>query len=84
VKGTLLLLIGLSESSKTLIDDIAKKQLRVGHGLVIIGHFGVLEALPHFIEGLEAGKPYIDLREGESRPEPDPGAAHDQGEDRTP
>jgi hypothetical protein len=84
VKGTLLLLIGLSDASKTLIDDLTHKHLRVGHGLIIIGLFGILGALPHFIEGVEAGKRYLDLREDKSRPEPDPGAVHEQGEDRAP
>ena len=56
VKGIALLFIGLSEASRTFMDDLTHKQLRVGHGLIIIGFFGILEALPHFIEGLEASK----------------------------
>ena len=84
VKGILLLWIGLSESWKTLADDFARKQLRVGHGLIIIGFFGILDVLPHFIEGFEAGKRYIDLREERSRPAPDPGALPEAGEDRVP
>ena len=39
-----------------------ESHLRVGHGLVIIGFFGILEALPHLIDGLEAGKRYAELR----------------------
>ena len=84
VKGTVLLLIGLSEASRTFIDDITQRRLRVGHGLIIIGLFGILGALPHFIEGVEAGKRYLDLREDKARPEPDPGAVHEQGENRAP
>jgi hypothetical protein len=62
VKGLILLLIGLSEASHTLRDDITHRHLRVGHGLVIIGLFSVLGALPHLIDGLEAGERYQDLR----------------------
>ena len=72
VKGIALLLIGLSEASKTFIDDLSRKQLRVGHGLIIIGLFGILEALPHLIGGLEAGRRYLDRRDGSARPGPDP------------
>jgi hypothetical protein len=72
VKGVLLLLIGLSEAWKTLLNDLTHMQLRVGHGLIIIGLFGILGSVPSFIEGVEAGKRYLDLREDKSRPEPDP------------
>jgi hypothetical protein len=84
VKGALLLLIGLSESSKTLTEDIREKQLRVGHGLVIIGFFGILDALPHFIEGIESGKRYFEVRKERSRPKPDPDAPQEPGEGRAP
>jgi hypothetical protein len=68
VKGVALLLIGLSEASKTFREDLAHGQARVGHGLIIIGFFSILGALPHLIEGLEASKRYIELqREKESR-----------------
>jgi hypothetical protein len=82
VKGTLLLLIGLSDASKTLIDDLTHKHLRVGHGLIIIGLFGILDTIPQFIEGLEAGKRYLDLRDKKARPGPGSGAGPDQGDDR--
>lgn len=81
VQGAVLLWIGLSDASKTLYNDLSQKQLRVGHGLIIIGLFGILNALPQFIEGVEAGKRYHDLRGGGSRP--DPGAVDGQGEDQT-
>jgi hypothetical protein len=84
VKGAILLLIGISEASRTLIDDIAHGRVRVGHGLVIIGFFGVLRALPHVIEGLEAGKRYLDLRAPGPRPGPDPGAAEERGGSEAP
>ena len=56
--GILLLLIGLSEASHTLREDIENLQLRVGHGLVLIGFFSILDSVPRLIEGLEASKRY--------------------------
>src|SRR3954454_25152174 len=82
VKGIALLLIGLSEASKTFTNDLAHKQLRVGHGLIIIGAFGILSALPHLIDGLEAGRRYLELRDKKARPEPDPGVVNEKGVDR--
>jgi hypothetical protein len=61
VKGIALLLIGLTEASRTFREDVAHGQVRVGHGLVIIGLFSILGALPHLIEGLEAGRKYLEL-----------------------
>jgi hypothetical protein len=84
VKGVLLLLIGVSEASRTFIDDLTQKHLRVGHGLIIIGFFGILEAIPHLIGGAEAGKRYLDLRQERSRPKPDPGAGHEGDTDPAP
>src|SRR3954447_7706769 len=65
VKGVILLLIGLSEASRTLRDDLTHGHVRVGHGLIIIGLFGILDALPHLIDGLEAWVRYGELRDGE-------------------
>ncbi len=73
VKGIALLLIGLSEASRTFTDDLSHKRLRVGHGLIIIGFFGILDALPHFIGGLEAGKRYLELRDRKPRPDRESG-----------
>ena len=84
VKGILLFLIGLSEASRTLVDDLRHQHLRAGHGLVIIGLFGILQALPHLIDGLGAGQAYLDLRAGKAHPEPGPGAGPDRGENRVP
>ena len=78
VKGVALLFIGLSEASRTFAEDLIERHLRVGHGLVIIGFFGILEALPHLIEGLEAGSRYAELRAKKSRAEPDPGKDQEQ------
>jgi hypothetical protein len=63
VKGLALLLIGLSDASHTFRDDVTHGQLRVGHGLIIIGVFSILGALPHLIESLEAGARFLELRD---------------------
>ncbi len=62
VKGIVLLLIGLSEASRTFREDIAHGRVRVGHGIIIIGIFSVLEALPHVIEGLDASRKYLEFK----------------------
>jgi hypothetical protein len=79
VKGVALLFIGLSEASRTFTEDLTQRHFRVGHGLIIIGFFGILEALPHLIEGLEAGKRYAVLRAKKARPKNDSAAEHDEG-----
>ena len=63
MKGLALLLIGLSDASYTFRDDITHGHVRVGHGLVIIGVFSILGALPHIIDSMEAGERYLELRE---------------------
>src|SRR3954447_16765906 len=63
VKGVALTLIGLSDASHTFRGDVAHGQFRVGHGLILIGLFSILGALPHLIDGLEAGARYVELRE---------------------
>jgi hypothetical protein len=67
VKGVVLLLIGISDASHTFRDDVAHGHVRVGHGLVIIGLFSILGALPHLIEGLGAAARYIEFRNREDR-----------------
>src|SRR4051812_13632182 len=61
-KGTVLLLIGLSDASHTFRDDVTRGHFRVGHGLIIIGFFSILGALPHLIEGLVAGERFLEQR----------------------
>jgi hypothetical protein len=63
VKGMALLLIGISDVSHTFRDDVTHGHVRVGHGLVIIGLFSILGALPHLIEGLGAAARYLELRD---------------------
>ena len=72
VKGLSLFLIGLSEASRTFREDIEYGRSGLGHGLIIIGIFGILTVLPHFLDGLEASKRYLDLRDEKSRMVPDP------------
>jgi hypothetical protein len=83
VKGLMLVGIGLSQASKTLMHDIEHQQLRVGHGLMIIGLFNILESLPHIIDGLEASKRYLELKDKKARSEPGssggPGPSDDRG-----
>ena len=62
VKGIVLLLIGLTEASRTFREDITHGHVRVGHGIIIIGIFSILEALPHIIEGLDASRKYLELK----------------------
>ena len=62
VKGIALLTIGLSDAYQTVWDDIAQRHLRVGHGLIIIGFFSMLDSLPHLIESLEAGARFLEHR----------------------
>jgi hypothetical protein len=73
LKGVALLLIGLSDASHTFREDISHGKVRVGHGLIIIGLFSILDALPHLIDSLEAGARYMELREkkGSTRKEAD-------------
>ena len=81
VKGFALLWIGLSEASTTLADDIVQKRLRVGHGLIIIGLFGILHSLPRFIGSLEASRRYAELRNQAARPDLVPGDELKTGDD---
>jgi hypothetical protein len=74
VKGIVLLLIGVSEAARTFREDLTHWRFRVGHGLVIIGIFSILDALPHFVEGLDASRRYLESR-GRAAQEP-------KGEDR--
>ena len=69
VKGIVLLLIGLTEASRTFREDISHGHVRVGHGIIIIGIFSILEALPHVIEGLDASRKYLEFK-GKKGPAP--------------
>lgn len=73
MRGVALLAIGFSEASKTFTDDMTHGQLRLGHGLIIIGGFGVLAALPNLIDVLDAGRRYLEAREQRARSGPGTG-----------
>ncbi len=62
-KGLALILIGLTDVIHTFQDDVAHGQFRLGHGPIIIGLFSMLGALPHLIDGLEAGERFLELRQ---------------------
>ena len=67
VKGVALLVIGLSDASRTFLDDLTHGHVRVGHGLIILGAFSILGALPHLIEALEAGEQFLEKQEERDR-----------------
>src|SRR5438270_7257071 len=67
VKGGVLLLIGLSDASVTFRDDVTRWHVRLGHGLVIIGLFSILGALPYLIDGLDAGIRCMERRQRKDR-----------------
>jgi hypothetical protein len=67
VKGLAPLLIGLADASHTFRDDISHGRVRLGHGLIIIGFFSMLGALPHLMGSLEAGGRFLELREEKER-----------------
>jgi hypothetical protein len=68
VKGIALIFIGLSEASRTFREDVMHGHFRVGHGIIIIGTFSILEALPHIIEGLAASRKYLEHKGMKGRP----------------
>jgi hypothetical protein len=63
LKGLALLAIGLADVGRTFREDIAHRHVSLGHGLVMIGFFSVLSALPHLIDSLEAGGRLLETRE---------------------
>jgi len=63
IKGFALFTIGLVDVSHTLRDDVTHGRVRIGHGMVIIGFFSILGALPHLIEGIAAGGRFLELRQ---------------------
>jgi hypothetical protein len=80
-KGIALFSIGIAEASRTFVDDVTHGHVRVGHGLVIIGFFGILEALPHLIEGLDASRRFFELRAKKAQSEPNSETGPKPGED---
>ena len=62
LKGLALILIGLSEAWRTLVGDIVHGHIRLGHGLILLGVFNVLDSLPHLVGGLEATQRYLETQ----------------------
>ncbi|MFO0908157.1 MAG: hypothetical protein U0794_07325 [Isosphaeraceae bacterium] len=71
LRGLALFVIGMSEAWGSIQDDLMKGHLRVGHGLILIGLFNMLDALPHFLESLDAGILLLESR-NESKPQDRP------------
>jgi hypothetical protein len=67
VKGLALLMIGLTEAAHTFREDITHGHVRVGHGIIIIGVFSILEALPHLVEGLDASRKFMEHKGAKGR-----------------
>ena len=70
VKGVALLVIGMTDASHTFRDDVKHGGLRLGHGMIIIGLFSILGALPHFVDALDASSKYLGRRD-QDRPSED-------------
>jgi hypothetical protein len=62
VKGLCLMGIGIVDASATFREDTAHQHLRVGHGLILIGVFSVLGALPYFLDSLETAETILEAK----------------------
>ena len=71
--GLILIASGLIEAYDTVLDDLHRLRVRVGHGVVILGVVHVLASLPEVIQGIEQWLGYLEGREDsrESRDAPD-------------
>jgi hypothetical protein len=65
--GLVLIASGLIEAYDTVLDELHRLRVRVGHGVVILGVVHVLASLPEVIEGIERSLSYLEGRE-DSRP----------------
>jgi hypothetical protein len=61
--GLILIASGLVEAYDTVLDDLHRLRVRVGHGVVILGVVNVLASLPEVIEGIEDWLGYLEGRE---------------------
>ncbi len=59
-KGIALLMIGIADASHTFQEGVDRGHFRVGHGLILIGVFSILDALPHLIGSLEASERFLE------------------------
>jgi hypothetical protein len=62
--GLILIASGLIEAYDTVLDDIHRLRVRVGHGVVILGIVNVLASLPEVIEGIDRWLSYIERKDG--------------------
>jgi hypothetical protein len=74
--GLILIASGLIETYDTVLDDLHRLRVRVGHGVVILGVVHVLASLPEVIEGIERWLSYLEGRgdSGQGRDGPDGGS----------
>ena len=70
VVGLILIASGLIEAYDTVLDDLHRLRVRVGHGVVILGVVNVLASLPEVIEGIENWIIYL---EGKANSRQSPG-----------
>jgi hypothetical protein len=61
--GLILIASGLIEAYDTVLDDLHRLRVRVGHGVVILGVVHVFASLPDVITGIEQWLRYLEGRE---------------------
>src|SRR6516162_1697560 len=61
--GLILIVSGLIEAYDTVLDDLHRLRVRVGHGVVILGVVNVLASLPEVIDGIEHWLSYLEGKE---------------------
>jgi hypothetical protein len=61
--GLILIVSGLIEAYDTVLDDVHRLRVRVGHGVVILGVVNVLASLPEVIDGIERWLSYLDAKQ---------------------
>jgi hypothetical protein len=74
--GLILIASGLIEAYDTVLDDLHRLRVRVGHGVVILGVVNVLASLPEVIDGIERWLSFVGGSEDSrlSRDGPDEGS----------
>ena len=65
--GLILIASGLIETYDTVLGDLHRLRVRVGHGVVILGVVHVFASLPEVIEGIEHWLSYLEGREDSRR-----------------
>jgi hypothetical protein len=63
VVGLILIASGLIEAYDTVLDDLHRLRVRVGHGVIILGIVNILATLPEVIDGLERWLSYLEGKE---------------------